>query len=149
MLAKKATAVMTNVPGPSQALYMAGAKMSQVMFWVPQSGDIGLGVSILSYAGGVQFGVITSRKLCPRPQEIIDRFGPEFEKLILSAMMVGPQLALNPQEAEFELFPELKLEFAKHVPADADAESESGEAAHLASPPAKKKSRFAQMREQA
>jgi hypothetical protein len=64
-------------------------------------------------------------------------------------MMVGPQLALNPQEAEFELFPELKLEFAKHVPADADAESESGEAAHLASPPAKKKSRFAQMREQA
>ena len=29
------------------------------MFWVPQTGSVGLGVSILSYGGGVQFGVIT------------------------------------------------------------------------------------------
>jgi diacylglycerol O-acyltransferase / wax synthase len=42
-----------------------------------------VGVSILSYAGGVQFGLITDRRLCPEPQEIIDRFEPEFEKLLL------------------------------------------------------------------
>ena len=30
-----------------------------MMFWVPQSGDIGMGVSILSYDGAVQFGVVT------------------------------------------------------------------------------------------
>ena len=108
LISKKATAVMTNVPGPSQPLYMAGAKMTQVMFWVPQSDDLGLGVSILSYGGGVQFGVITSKKLCPQPNKIIERFEPEFEKLILAAMMVGPTLATDPQEAEFELFPDLK-----------------------------------------
>ena len=52
------------------------------MFWVPQSGDIGLGVSILSYGGGVQFGVITDTTLCPEPQKIIDEFEPEFAEAV-------------------------------------------------------------------
>ena len=56
------------------------------MFWVPQSGHIGMGVSILSYAGGVQFGLITDRKLCPDPQEIISQFEPEFDKLLTALM---------------------------------------------------------------
>jgi len=34
-------------------------------------------VSILSYGGGVQFGVITDATLCPDPQKIIDGFAPE------------------------------------------------------------------------
>ena len=51
MLARNATAVMTNVPGPQQPLYLAGARIDSLMFWVPQSGDIGMGVSILSYDG--------------------------------------------------------------------------------------------------
>ena len=43
LLANKATAVMTNVPGPQEPLYLAGARLRQIMFWVPQSGDIGHG----------------------------------------------------------------------------------------------------------
>ena len=54
-LARNGSAVMTNVPGPQQPLYMAGAAIDSLMFWVPQSGDIGLGVSIISYNGAVQF----------------------------------------------------------------------------------------------
>jgi diacylglycerol O-acyltransferase / wax synthase len=88
VFAKKATAVMTNVPGPPKALKFCGSTLRQTMFWVPASGDIGVGVSILSYAGGVQFGLITDRKLCPEPQRIIDRFEPEFEKLLLVTMML-------------------------------------------------------------
>ena len=86
--AKKATAVMTNVPGPAVAMKFCGSTLRQTMFWVPQSGDIGMGVSILSYAGGVQFGLITDRKLCPDPQAIIERFAPEFEKLLMVTMML-------------------------------------------------------------
>ena len=86
--AKKATAVMTNVPGPGVAMKFCGSTLRQTMFWVPQSGDIGIGVSILSYAGGVQFGLITDSKLCPDPQAIIARFAPEFEKLLLVTMML-------------------------------------------------------------
>jgi WS/DGAT/MGAT family acyltransferase len=88
LFAKKATAVMTNVPGPASPLTFLGATIRQTMFWVPASGDIGLGVSILSYAGGVQFGLITDERLCPEPQEIIDRFEPEFEKLLWLTMML-------------------------------------------------------------
>ncbi len=88
LFAKKATAVMTNVPGPATALMLCGSTLRQTMFWVPASGDIGVGVSILSYGGGVQFGLITDKKLCPDPQAIIDRFEPEFEKLLLVTMML-------------------------------------------------------------
>jgi diacylglycerol O-acyltransferase len=88
LFAKKATAVMTNVPGPAIALKFCGATLRQTMFWVPASGDIGVGVSILSYGGGVQFGLITDKKLCAHPQRIIDCFEPEFEKLLLVTMML-------------------------------------------------------------
>ncbi|MBK7264600.1 MAG: wax ester/triacylglycerol synthase family O-acyltransferase [Rubrivivax sp.] len=88
LFAKKTTAVMTNVPGPAQPLKFCGATLRQNMFWVPASGDVGVGVSILSYAGGVQFGLITDQALCPQPQQIIDRFGEEFEQLLLLAMML-------------------------------------------------------------
>ncbi len=88
MFAKKATAVMTNVPGPATPLKLCGSTLRQSMFWVPASGDVGIGLSILSYAGGVQFGLITDRKLCPQPQKIIDRFEPEFEKLLMVTLML-------------------------------------------------------------
>ena len=88
LFAKKTTAVMTNVPGPAQPLSFCGAVLRQNMFWVPASGDVGMGVSILSYAGGVQFGLVTDRALCPDPERIIERFGVEFEQLLLATMML-------------------------------------------------------------
>ncbi len=88
LFGRKTTAVMTNVPGPREKLKFLGATLEQSMFWVPQSGDIGLGVSILSYGGGVQFGVITDTQLCPEPQAIIDEFEPEFAKLSLVTLML-------------------------------------------------------------
>ncbi len=87
VLARNATAVMTNVPGPQQPLYLAGGKIERFLFWVPQSGNIGMGVSILSYNGEVQFGLITDRGLCPDPERVIARFAPEFEKLTLTTLM--------------------------------------------------------------
>jgi hypothetical protein len=87
ILARNATAVMTNVPGPQQPLFMAGARIDTLMFWVPQSGDLGMGVSILSYNGEVQFGLVTDRNLCPDPEAVIERFGEEFEKLVLTTLM--------------------------------------------------------------
>jgi len=79
--------VMTNVPGPQQPLYLAGAPIESLMFWVPQSGDIGMGVSIISYNGAVQFGVIADEGLCPDPDRIAERFRAEFEKLVLTTLM--------------------------------------------------------------
>ncbi|UXH80982.1 wax ester/triacylglycerol synthase family O-acyltransferase [Roseateles amylovorans] len=85
---RKATAVMTNVPGPATPLRFCGSTVERVMFWVPQSGDIGMGVSLLTYAGQVQFGLMTDAGLCPDPSLIIQAFEPEFQKLLTLALML-------------------------------------------------------------
>jgi WS/DGAT/MGAT family acyltransferase len=88
ILSEKATTVLTNVPGPQQPLYLAGRRVKEMMFWVPQNGGIGMGISIFSYDNQVFFGVITDRKLVPDPHEIIERFRPEFEKLVCLSLMI-------------------------------------------------------------
>lgn len=85
---KKATAVMTNVPGPRETLYLAGQPIRGVMFWVPQSGRLGLGVSILSYDGQVTLGVASDLGLIPDPERIIEGFHAEFEDMMFLVRQV-------------------------------------------------------------
>jgi hypothetical protein len=59
-----------------------------MFFWVPQSGSMGVGVSVLTYAGRVHVGMIADRNLVPDPKQVVDRFAPEFEKL-RSSVSVG------------------------------------------------------------
>jgi diacylglycerol O-acyltransferase len=87
LLGQNASAVMTNVPGPQQPLYLAGRRITEQNFWVPQSGGIGMGVSILSYDGRIQFGVITDAGLVPDPDAIVERFAEEYEKLMWLTLM--------------------------------------------------------------
>jgi diacylglycerol O-acyltransferase len=91
LLSTKASAVATNVPGPQQPLYLAGGRIGRLIFWVPQSGAIGLGLSILSYAGQVQFGLIADAARVPDPASVTERFAAEFEKVVLSVLL-GPYL---------------------------------------------------------
>jgi diacylglycerol O-acyltransferase / wax synthase len=88
LFGRKTTAVMTNVPGPAKKLQVCGSTLEQTMFWVPQTGTVGLGVSVLSYGGGVQFGVIADTALCPEPQAIIDGFTPAFNQLLAVTLML-------------------------------------------------------------
>jgi WS/DGAT/MGAT family acyltransferase len=101
LFSRKATTVATNVPGPQMPLYLAGCTVKEMMFWVPQTGSIGLGISILSYQGKVHFGLIADAKLVPDPDAIIQRFQPEFEKLVYLALMGGwGEDGLRPHHAE-------------------------------------------------
>lgn len=81
LLSRKASAVLTNVPGPKDALYLAGSKLTQPMFWVPQSGSIGIGISILSYAGTVQFGITVDKAIHANPEEVMSHFRESFQAL--------------------------------------------------------------------
>ena len=85
IFASRATAVMTNVRGPGQALYMAGSKIENIMGWVPQAGRLGLGVSIFSYDGKVSVGVITDAGLVPDPEQVTARFRARFDELLAIA----------------------------------------------------------------
>lgn len=100
MLSKNASAVMTNVPGPQQPLYLAGAKIDRLMFWVPQSGNIGMGVSILSYNQHVHFGLVTDRKLVPDPENIIAFFAPEFAQLLYATLLAPWDGELAPDDLQ-------------------------------------------------
>lgn len=97
ILSKKASIVMTNVPGPKKPLYLAGAKLVQPMAWVPQSGDIGMGLSILTYNDTVQFGYITDSALVEKDDvdEFAELFIREFRVL---EMLINKNLRTMEEE---------------------------------------------------
>jgi diacylglycerol O-acyltransferase / wax synthase len=66
----KASAVMTNVPGPREVVYLAGTPVRAVLVWAPTSGSVGMSVSIFSYRGEVTIGLLVDRGLVPDPQTI-------------------------------------------------------------------------------
>lgn len=77
----KITGVVTNVPGPRNQIYLAGVKVKDIMFWVPQTSPLGIGVSIISYNNKVCLGVVTDTNLVKDPDEIIKGFYKEFETM--------------------------------------------------------------------
>lgn len=78
---RKASAVVSNVPGTREPRYLAGRKVTEQMFWVPQAGGIGLGVSIVSYAGIVQFGVVADEAVLTDPDGFLARCLQELDEL--------------------------------------------------------------------
>ena len=72
---------MTNVPGPKSPLTIAGARILQPLVWVPQSGHLGVGLSILSYAGTVQFGLIADESMVHAPGRVVRYFEESFNEL--------------------------------------------------------------------
>jgi hypothetical protein len=85
----KATAVLTNVPGPQQPLYLAGARLRSIMGWVPQAGSLSIGISMLSYNGELLLGINTDSGLVPDPERIIEHFHVEIEGLRALAIQVN------------------------------------------------------------
>lgn len=95
----RATVVVTNVPGPRKKLYMAGAPIDSLMFWVPQSGRLGLGICILSYAGQIWVGVATDEGLTPDPEAIVAALQAELGDLLELAQSTRPR-GVGAEQAE-------------------------------------------------
>jgi len=95
------TAVIANVPGPGETVYLAGAPLSSLMFWVPALGGAGLCLSIASYSGQVWFGIATDQSLVPDPEEIVAGFHAELEVLQRSTQEVASDRdkAVVPEDA--------------------------------------------------
>ncbi len=99
LFSRKATTVATNVPGPQMPLYLAGVRISEFMFWVPQTGSIGVGLSILSYQGRVHFGLIADAKSIPNPDEVTRRFALQLEQLVYAVLMEDWDGPMTPSDA--------------------------------------------------
>jgi WS/DGAT/MGAT family acyltransferase len=83
----KFTGVLSNVPGPREHLYFTDRKIKNMMFWVPRSGDVALGVSIISYAGSVTLGIATDCRVASDPEKITVHFSDKFAELLKLARM--------------------------------------------------------------
>ena len=57
--------VVTNVPGPPSKLYLLGRELEAVFPLVPLGANLGLGVAIVSYAGGIFFGFTSDPDIVP------------------------------------------------------------------------------------
>ena len=78
----KATAVMTNVPGPRERVFFAGAPVRGVLVWAPRSGSVPMSVAIFSYVGAITVGLMVDAGLVPDPERIIAAFEREVEALL-------------------------------------------------------------------
>lgn len=79
--ANKCSCVLSNVPGPQAPLHLGGRRIRAMLFWVPQRADIGIGVSILSFAGELRLGILADTVLVPEPTDLVDAFVEELELL--------------------------------------------------------------------
>jgi hypothetical protein len=81
MFSAKGTAVITNVPGPRQPVYLAGTPIRTVLVWAPTSGHIGMSISIFSYRGEVTVGLMVDAALIPEPDQIVTALEQELDTL--------------------------------------------------------------------
>ena len=93
----KGTAVITNVPGPREPVYLAGTPVRTVLVWAPTSGHIGMSISIFSYRGEVIVGLMVDAELVPDPEAIVDQLERELEAL--ATLEPQPRRSVSPERA--------------------------------------------------
>ncbi|WP_157622745.1 WS/DGAT domain-containing protein [Solimonas soli] len=84
-IGRQASAVVSNLPGPEHALRFAGAHIRNIVFWPPQSGGIGIGISLLSYAGHTSIGISSDIAVMRSPRLLLDAFAAELQELVSHA----------------------------------------------------------------
>lgn len=63
MFTSKGSVVLTNIEGPAGVRFLAGAKLSDLICWVPQAGTLGVGFALISYAQQIQLGIFVDKAL--------------------------------------------------------------------------------------
>ena len=78
---RKASMVVSNVPGPASGLSMGGVDLSNLMFWVPHPAGLGLGISLISYDGGVCIGVRADTGVLDNPIALVDEIETQLDEM--------------------------------------------------------------------
>jgi WS/DGAT/MGAT family acyltransferase len=79
-----ANLVISNVPGPPVDLYLAGARLKHYFPVSIVIHGLALNITLQSYAGHLEFGVIASSDVVPRPAAIANGFARELSSLLRS-----------------------------------------------------------------
>jgi WS/DGAT/MGAT family acyltransferase len=81
--------VVTNVPGPQRALFLDGAELQDVIPMVPVGANLAFGVAIVSYNGGMNFGLMADFDAVPELDEIARDFESALAELMQAAGRSG------------------------------------------------------------
>lgn len=73
--------VISNVPGPRESLYFAGAKLDAYIPVSTISDGVGLNITVHSYGDRMDFGLISDRDLVPDLWHMVDLHIDEIERL--------------------------------------------------------------------
>ena len=73
--------VISNVPGPREALYFAGAKLDHYIPVSTISNGMGLNITVHSYEDRLDFGLVADRDLVPDLWHLVDLHVAEVERL--------------------------------------------------------------------
>ncbi len=71
-VADKTLGVLTNVPGPTAPISLAGTQVAGILGFVPCASEQSLGLCILSYAGAVNIGVYADAGTMPDPEHLAE-----------------------------------------------------------------------------
>ncbi len=74
-VADKTLGVLTNVPGPTAPIALAGTQVAGILGFVPCASEQSLGLCILSYAGAVNIGVYADAGIMPDPERLAGLIG--------------------------------------------------------------------------
>ena len=81
---------MSNVPGPQFPLYMSGARMEGIYPISTIVDGVGLNMTMMSYNGNLDFGLVADREMVPDLWSLIGYLGEELETLEKLATMELP-----------------------------------------------------------
>jgi diacylglycerol O-acyltransferase / wax synthase len=81
---------VTNVPGPAQRLFLAGAPLLELIPVVPITGNLTLGVGALSYTGQLSLIAVADRDACPDVEVFADGVRGALQTLAASVSVAVP-----------------------------------------------------------
>ncbi len=85
-----ANVVISNVPGPRQPLYFAGAKLDSYIPVSTITNGIGLNITVHSYEDRLDFGLVADRDLVPDLWDLVDLHVAEIDRLFEATGAVRP-----------------------------------------------------------
>jgi hypothetical protein len=115
-MAPLANLVISNVPGPNMALYLAGAKMITYYPVSIVTHSLALNVTVQSYNGSLDFGLIACRKAMPDLPELGKYMQKTFDEMLAFTPTVTPPLpakVVEPAETKVKAKPAAKKAVAK------------------------------------
>jgi diacylglycerol O-acyltransferase / wax synthase len=81
--------VVSNVPGPAQPLFIAGARLVAIWSMGPILEGIGLNITVWSYLGQLNFGLVACREAMPDLWDLTAALGPALDELTKASAAAG------------------------------------------------------------